>query len=193
MPTSAARWSARCRWWTECCSWWTRPKGRCLRPGFVLSKALELGLPPIVVINKIDRSDARPGEVLDEVYDLFIDLDASEEQLDFPVFCTDARKGLCRQGLEGEFSDLMPLLDEILSTLPAPEGNPAAPLQLLVTNLDYSDYLGRLAVGRIVNGTLKAKTTVGIARADGLGEAKVGVVYSHEGLDRVEVERGGCR
>jgi GTP-binding protein len=156
---------------------------------FVLQKALALGLPPIVVINKIDRADARAAEVLDEVYDLFIDLDAEDDQLDFPVFCTDARKGLCRAGLEGEFGDLRTLLDEILMTLPAPQGDPAASLQLLVTNLDYSDYLGRLAVGRIVNGTLVAKKTVGIAREDGIGVAKVGVVYSHEGLRRVEVER----
>jgi len=155
---------------------------------FVLSKALELGLPPIVVINKIDRDDARPAEVLDEVYDLFIDLDADEAQLDFPVFCTDARKGLCRKGLEGEFSDLQFLLDEIVKTVPPPSGDPSASLQLLVTNLDYSDYLGRLAVGRIVNGTLYAKRTVGIAREDGIGAAKVGVVYSHEGLQRIEVE-----
>ena len=155
---------------------------------FVLSKALELGLPPIVVINKIDRDDARPAEVLDEVYDLFIDLDADEKQLDFPVYCTDARKGLCRKGLEGEFADLQFLLDEIVKTVPPPSGDPSASLQLLVTNLDYSDYLGRLAVGRIVNGTLYAKRTVGIARENGIGAAKVGVVYSHEGLHRVEVD-----
>ncbi len=156
---------------------------------FVLSKALSLGLPPIVVLNKIDRADARPGAVLDEVYDLFIDLDASDAQLDFPVFCTDARKGLCRRGLEGDLSDLLPLFEEILKTLPAPEGDASAPLQLLVTNLDYSDYLGRLAVGRIVNGTLHAGSAVGVARADGVGSARVGVVYAHEGLQRVEVER----
>ncbi len=155
---------------------------------FVLSKALDLGLPPIVVINKIDRPDARPHEVLDEIYDLFIDLDADDKQLDFPVYCTDARKGLCRKGLEGEFSDLQFLLDEIVTSVPPPSGDPSAPLQLLVTNLDYSDYLGRLAVGRIVNGTLYAKRTVGIAREDGIGTAKVGVVYSHEGLHRIEVE-----
>ena len=155
---------------------------------FVLSKALELGLPPIVVINKIDRDDARPAEVLDEVYDLFIDLDADEKQLDFPVYCTDARKGLCRKGLEGEFADLQFLLDEIVKTVPPPSGDPSASLQLLVTNLDYSDYLGRLAVGRIVNGTLYAKRTVGIARENGIGAAKVGVVYSHEGLHRIEVD-----
>jgi len=155
---------------------------------FVLSKALQLGLPPIVVINKIDRADARAAEVLDEIYDLFIDLDAADEQLDFPVFCTDARKGLCCTGIDGEFSDLHPLIEEILTTIPAPQGDPSSPLQLLVTNLDYSDYLGRLAVGRIVNGTLAANSTVGISREDGLGKAKVGVVYSHEGLKRVEVE-----
>ncbi len=154
---------------------------------FVLSKALQLGLPPIVVINKIDRADARADEVLDEVYDLFIDLDAADEQLDFPVFCTDARKGLCCTGIDGEFTDLHPLMEEILKTIPAPEGDPSAPLQLLVTNLDYSDYLGRLAVGRIVNGTLTANSTVAISRENGIEKAKVGVVYSHEGLKRVDV------
>jgi GTP-binding protein len=156
---------------------------------FVLSKALELGLPPIVVLNKIDRPDARPGQVLDEVYDLFIDLDANELQLDFPVFCTDARKGLCRRGLEGELGDLRPLFDEILAALPAPAGDPEAPLQLLVTNLDYSDYLGRLAIGRIVNGTLSANSTVSQAREEGIVRARVGTVYTHEGLDRVDVEQ----
>jgi GTP-binding protein len=155
---------------------------------FVLSKALQLGLPPIVVINKIDRADARAAEVLDEIYDLFIDLDAADEQLDFPVFCTDARKGLCCTGIDGEFTDLHLLMEEILTTIPAPKGDPSAPLQLLVTNLDYSDYLGRLAVGRIVNGTLAANSTVAISREAGLGKAKVGVVYSHEGLKRVEVQ-----
>jgi len=155
---------------------------------FVLSKALRLGLPPIVVLNKIDRADARPAKVLDEIYDLFIDLDATEEQLEFPVFCTDARKGLCRRGLDGELTDLRPLLEEILTTIPPAPGRASEPLQLLVTNLDYSDYLGRLAVGRVVNGTLTANSTVGIAREDGLGSAKVGVVYSHEGLKRVDVD-----
>jgi GTP-binding protein len=155
----------------------------------VLSKALSLGLPPIVVLNKIDRDDARPHKVLDEVYDLFIDLDASDSQLDFPVFCTDARRGLCRRGVDGELTDLLPLFQEILATLPAPLGDASAPLQLLITNLDYSDYLGRLAVGRIVNGTLEANSTVGIARAEGVDQARVGVVYTHEGLHRVEVER----
>jgi len=155
---------------------------------FVLSKALDLGLPPIVVLNKIDRSDARPGQVLDQVYDLFIDLDATDDQLDFPVFCTDARKGICRRGIDGEMSDLLPLFEEILATLPAPSGDPSGALQLLITNLDYSDYLGRLAIGRIVNGTLVANTGVGIARADGIEQVRIGVVYTHEGLERVEVD-----
>ena len=140
------------------------------------------------MLNKIDRGDARPAEVLDEVYRQFIDLDADQDQHDFPGCCTDARKGLCRRGIEGEFGDLRELRDEIVTTLPPPQGDEKAPLQLLVTNLDYSDYLGRLAVGRIVNGTLHASRTVGIAREDGIGEAKVGIVYSHEGLKRVEVE-----
>jgi GTP-binding protein len=156
---------------------------------FVLSKALELGLPPIVVLNKIDRTDARAGQVLDEVYDLFIDLDATDAQLDFPVFCTDARKGICCRGIDGEMSDLLPLFEEILTALPAPSGDPSAPLQLLITNLDYSDYLGRLAIGRIVNGTLVANSSVGIARAEGIEQARVGVMYTHEGLERVEVEQ----
>jgi GTP-binding protein len=142
------------------------------------------------VINKIDRDDARAAEVLDEVYDLFIDLDAGDEQLEFPVFCTDARKGLCRVGVDeaAEFTDLKPLMQEILDSIPAPEGDPTAPLQMLVTNLDWSDYLGRLAVGRIVGGTLKANAPTGLAREKGVERIKVGVVYSHEGLRRVEVE-----
>jgi GTP-binding protein len=157
---------------------------------FVLAKALQLGLPPILVINKIDRDDARAAAVLDEVYDLFIDLDAGDEQLEFPVFCTDARKGLCRVGVDeaAEFTDLKPLMQEILDSIPAPEGDPTAPLQMLVTNLDWSDYLGRLAVGRIVGGTLKANAPTGLAREKGVERIKVGVVYSHEGLRRVEVE-----
>jgi len=155
---------------------------------FVLAKALQLGLPPILVINKIDRDDARAEEVLDEVYDLFIDLDATEEQLNFPVFCTDARKGLCRKGFDGEFGDLKPLFEEIVNNLPEPEGIPSAPLQMLVTNLAWSDYLGRLAVGRIVNGTLRAASTVGLAREEGIVSVKIGTVFSQEGLKRKEIE-----
>src|SRR5438034_3865460 len=115
---------------------------------YVLSKALEAKLPPIVVINKIDRSDARPQEVLNEIYDLFIDLDAHEDQLEFPVLYTIAREGICRLTPDGENHKLLPLFDEIVRTIPAPSYDRNAPLQMLVLNLDYSDFVGRLAIGR---------------------------------------------
>src|SRR5437764_2239746 len=116
---------------------------------FVLRKALERRLTPIVVINKIDRSDARTQEVLNEVYDLFIDLDASEEQLDFPVLYTNARTGTATKNAEGAGEDLRPLFDAVVEHVPPPKGNPDAPLQLLVANLDSSDYLGLIAHVRI--------------------------------------------
>src|SRR5258706_1603451 len=119
---------------------------------FVLKQALELGLLPIVVINKIDRKDARPQEVLNEIYDLFIDLDAHENQLDFPVLYTIARDGICRLQPEGGDHRLLPLFEQIIKTIPAPRYDRQAPLQMLVLNLDYSDFVGRLAIGRIVNG-----------------------------------------
>ena len=156
---------------------------------FVLRKALELGLAPIVVINKIDRKDARPKEVLDEIYDLFIDLDAQEHQLDFPVLYTIARDGVCRLTPDGENHRLVPLFDAILQHIPAPRYEPEAPLQMLVLNLDYSDYVGRLAIGRIVNGVLKPRQPVAIARLDGtLDRTTVTRLYAFENLDRVEVE-----
>src|SRR5437867_1339854 len=130
---------------------------------FVLKKALELGLPPIVVINKIDRKDARTQEVLNEVYDLFIDLDATEEQLEFPVLYTIAREGICRLEPTGENHRLKPLFEQILKTIPAPRYDAAAPLQMLVLNLDYSDYVGRLMIGRIVNGEIRAKEDAALA------------------------------
>ena len=159
---------------------------------FVLRKALELGLPPIVVINKIDRKDARPREVLNEVYDLFIDLDASEEQLDFPVLYTIARQGVCRREPEGEDHRLLPLFEEILRTIPAPRYEPQTPLQMLVLNLDYSDYVGRLAIGRIVNGCVRARQDVALVRLDGQAvRTRVTNLYAFEGLERVEVEEAG--
>ncbi len=132
---------------------------------FVLRKALELGLPPIVVINKIDRKDARPQEVLNEIYDLFIDLDAHEDQLDFPVLYTIAREGMCRLTPDGEDHRLEPLFEAIVRTIPAPRYDPDTPLQMLVLNLDYSDFVGRLAIGRVVNGSVRNKQDVGVARA----------------------------
>jgi GTP-binding protein len=159
---------------------------------FVLKKALELGLPPIVVINKIDRKDARPGEVLDEIYDLFIDLDAHEDQLDFPVLYTIARAGICRLTPDGEDHRLQPLFEEIVRTIPAPRYDRQTPLQMLVLNLDYSDFVGRLAIARIMNGTVRARQDVALARLDGsLIKTRVTKLYAFEGLERVEVEEAG--
>ncbi len=157
---------------------------------FVLGKALERGLPPIVVINKIDRPDRRIQEVLDEVYDLFIDLDATEEQLDFPVLYTNAKAGLALTDPEGEGQDLVPLFEAILSSIPAPSFDPDAPLQFLVTNLQYSDYVGRIAVGKIVNGSLCYGQEVALLKPDEPPcKAGLSVVYSYEGLERVERDR----
>jgi GTP-binding protein len=154
---------------------------------YVLSKALEAKLPPIVVINKIDRSDARPQEVLNEVYDLFIDLDATEDQLDFPVLYTISKTGVSKRSMEDPPSDLRPLFDAILEHIPAPAGDPDGVLQMMVANLDYSDYLGRLAIGRVFNGTLRYGDTVAIAKRDGsLQTTRITKLYSFEGLKRVD-------
>ncbi len=159
---------------------------------FVLRKALEAKLPPIVIINKIDRSDARPKEVLNEVYDLFIDLEATEEQLDFPVFYCNARRGLCRLDPDGQDGPLIPLFDEILRTIPPPAYDPDAPLQLLVTSLDYDDYVGRLVIGRIFNGRLRKAQDVTLCRLDGsLVPARVTGLYGTQGLRRLEIEEAG--
>jgi GTP-binding protein len=159
---------------------------------FVLKKALELGLPPIVVINKIDRKDARTQEVLNEIYDLFIDLDATEDQIDFPVLYTIAREGICRLTPDGEDHRLEPLFDEIIRTIPAPRFAPGMPLQMLILNLDYSDYVGRLAVGRVVNGRIEQRQEVGLTRHNGeLLRGRISNLYAFEGLDRVEVGEAG--
>jgi GTP-binding protein len=121
---------------------------------YVLQKALAAKLPPIMVLNKIDRPDARPAEVLDEIYDLFIDLDATEDQLDFPVIYTNARTGVAHRKVGDDSSTLQPLFEEIVRSIPEPSGDPAATLQIQVTNLDYSDFLGRVAIARVFQGTL---------------------------------------
>jgi GTP-binding protein len=155
---------------------------------FVLKKALEAGLPPIVVINKIDRGDARPAEVLDEVYDLFIDLDATEDQLDFPVLYTNARAGTATLDVKLEGKTLEPLFETILTTVPPPRFDPAAGLQFRVTMLDWDDYVGRLVIGRIVNGRVRQADRVSVVHRDGTVEqAKVTVLYGYEGLKRVEI------
>jgi GTP-binding protein len=159
---------------------------------YVLMKALEARLPPIVVINKIDRPDARIQEVLNEVYDLFIDLDAAEDQLDFPVIYTNAKLGIAKLDPdevlpEGQTGTLRQLFDAILTHIPPPTGDPGNILQLLVANLDYSDYLGRLAIGRMFNGTLNLGDEVSIAKLDGsFQKTKITKLYSFEGLKRVD-------
>ncbi|MCU0601416.1 MAG: translational GTPase TypA [Desulfobacterales bacterium] len=154
---------------------------------FVLGKALSHGLPPIVVINKIDRPDRRIQEVLDEVYDLFIDLDATEEQLDFPVLYTNAKAGIALTDPEGKGRDLVPLFEAIIASIPAPAYDPGSPLQFLVTNLQHSDYVGRIAVGKVVNGSLRKGPGVALLKPDGAQrETSLSVVYTYEGLNRVE-------
>jgi GTP-binding protein len=154
---------------------------------YVLMKALEAKLPQIVVINKIDRPDARIQEVLNEIYDLFIDLDAHEDQLDFPVIYTNAKTGVAKTDLESDSDTLQPLFEAILKNIPAPVGDPHAVLQLLVANLDYSDYLGRLAIGRVFNGTLNIGDEVSIAKLDhSFHKTRITKLYSFEGLKRVD-------
>ncbi|MHB1936452.1 MAG: translational GTPase TypA [Acidobacteriaceae bacterium] len=156
---------------------------------YVLSKALEAKLPPILVINKIDRPDARPQEVLNEVYDLFIDLDAGEDQLDFPVLYTNAKLGTASLDAKTPGSDLQPLFEAIVSTIPPAMGDPAGPLQILVTNLDYSDYLGRLAIARVFNGTLHTGDEVAISKRDGsIEKTKITKLFSFSGLKRTDIE-----
>ena len=154
---------------------------------YVLMKALEAKLPPIVVINKIDRPDARVPEVLNEIYDLFIDLDATEDQLDFPVLYTVAKTGVAKTSMEDDSNNLKPLFDAILKSIPAPAGDPDGVLQMLVANLDYSDYLGRLAIGRVFEGTLNFGDTVAICKLDGSQHStRITKLYSFEGLKRVD-------
>jgi GTP-binding protein len=155
---------------------------------YVLGKALEAQLPPIVVINKIDRADARPQEVLNEIYDLFIDLDAQEEQLDFPVLYTNAKAGTASKDDKGGGEDLGPLFEAIVGTIPPPQGDLGGPLQILVANLDYSDYLGRLAIARVFNGTLRTGEEVAIAKLNGtLQKTKITKLFSFSGLKRTDI------
>jgi len=156
---------------------------------FVLRKALERRLPPIVVINKIDRPDARAKEVLNEIYDLFIDLDASDEQLEFPILYTNARLGTASFDAATSGRDLQPLFDAIVDHVPPPRGNPDAPLQILVANLDSSDYVGRIAIGRIFNGRVKIGDPVAVCKLDtAVQETRVTKLYAFDGLKRIDIE-----
>jgi GTP-binding protein len=157
---------------------------------FVLKKALEAGLAPIVCINKIDRQDARPAEVLDEVYDLFIDLDANDSQLDFPVLYTNAREGIALADPKGTGADLTPLFEAILRHLPGPEVDPDASLQFQANNLEYNEYVGRLAIGRIVAGSIGAGGSYSLCRLDGSRiVCKVAHLYGWHGLKRIELQQ----
>ncbi len=156
---------------------------------YVLQKALAAKLPPVVVLNKIDRADARPKEVLDEIYDLFIDLDATEDQLEFPVIYTNARDGVAHRALGDASRDLLPLFESIVQHIPAPPGDPAAPLQIQVMNLDYSEFLGRIAIARVFNGTLHRGEEVGISKLSGKVEpTRISKLFTFRGLERDEAE-----
>jgi len=156
---------------------------------FVLKKALELNLKPIVVINKIDRPQARCEEVIDEVLDLFIDLGASDEQADFPVVYASAKQGICGLSLNDLKNDLTPLFDVILDSVPAPKGSKDEPLQVRISNIDHDEYIGKIAVGKISRGTAKYGETVALCHADGtVTNVKAGRIYTFEGLTRTEVE-----
>jgi GTP-binding protein len=157
---------------------------------YVLSKALEQKLPVIVVINKIDRQDARPEEVVNEVYDLFIDLDASDEQIDFPILYAITRDGVAKLNLEDKSEDLLPLFQQILQTIPPPRCDENGPLQILVANLDYNDYVGRLAIGRIFNGQIAIGDQVSVCKHEGLIEkTRITQLYTFEGLKQIPIER----
>ncbi len=157
---------------------------------FVLRKALEAHLPAIVVVNKIDRHDARPEEVVNEIYDLFIDLDATDEQIEFPVLYAVSRAGVAKKQLADESNSLRPLFDQIVETIPAPKALRGDALQLLVANLDYSEYVGRLAIGRIFSGEIASGDTVSVVKRDrAVEKLRVKELYAFEGLKREAVAR----
>jgi GTP-binding protein len=151
---------------------------------FVLKKCIELGFPVIVVINKIDRQDARPDEVLNEVFDLFIDLEASEAQMDFPVIYAVGRDGVCKHEMADEMTSLKPLFETILAKVPPPKADAAAPLQIVINNIDHDDYVGRLAIGRLAAGTIKANQSVGILKLNAKNKGTIKVLTTYEGLKR---------
>ncbi len=159
---------------------------------FVLRKALEARLPAIAVVNKIDRQDARPEEVVNEIYELFLDLDATNEQIEFPILYSISREGIAKRLLTDESNSLRPLFDQILETIPAPKQIRSDTLQLLVANLDYSEYVGRLAIGRIFSGEISLGDQVSVAKPDGsFQKVRVSQLYAFEGLKREPIQRAG--
>ncbi len=160
---------------------------------FVLQKALEAKLTPIIVVNKIDRQDARPDAVLDEIYGLFIDLDANEDQLDFPVIYAVGRDGIAKTGLEDPSTDLEPLFRAIIETVPPPRADPSGSLQMLITNMDYNDFVGRLAIGRIVAGTIRANSDATLCKLDGTQKTfRISGLFGFEGLKREPITEAGA-
>ncbi|MEG2348071.1 MAG: translational GTPase TypA [Clostridia bacterium] len=160
---------------------------------FVLSKALALNLVPIVVVNKIDRPGARPFEVVDEVLELFMDLNANDDQLDFKVVFASAKNGYAKLSLDDESDSMQPLFETIVNTVPEPSGDEKKPLQLLVTNIDYDEYTGRTGIGRISRGTIKNGSQVALCKKDGtIQNTKIGKLYTYSGLNRIEVDEAKC-
>jgi len=160
---------------------------------FVLKKALERGLKPIVVVNKIDKKDARPEEVVDEVFDLFFELGANDDQLDFPVIYASSREGIAMKDLDNPQDNMTDLFDAIIDMVPAPECDPTQPLQMLVSNIDSDEYIGRIAVGKIKRGYIQAGETVAICKKDGtIAKAKVNKLFIYDGLKRVEAQEVKC-
>ena len=158
---------------------------------YVLRKALEQGLKPIVVINKIDRPDQRVDDVYDEVLELFMELDADDDQLDFPVIYAAARDGIAKFKMEDMNDNLEPLMQTIVKEIPAPQGDADGPLQMMVTTLEADDYVGRVAIGRVIRGAVRPNQNVVVISGDHETKAKVGKVYVYQGLKRVEVDEAG--
>ena len=159
---------------------------------FVLRKALEARLPAIAVVNKIDRADARPVEVVDEIYELFLDLDATDEQIDFPILYCVSRDGVAKKNLDDQSTNLQPLFEQIVQTIPSPRQQRSDSLQLLVANLDYNDYVGRLAIGRIFSGEIKVGDQIAVAKPDGIIlKTRVSQLYAFEGLKREPITSAG--
>ena len=159
---------------------------------FVLRKALELNLPCIALVNKIDRQDARPEEVVNEIYDLFIDLGANDTQIEFPILYSISRDGIAKKDLQDESKNLVPLFEQVLETIPAPKPVRDDSLQLLVANIDYNPFVGRLAIGRIFSGEIAKNQEVIVAKVDGSTQkTRVKELFAFEGLDRTPVEKAG--
>ena len=157
---------------------------------FVVQKTLEKKLPIILVINKIDRPDARPSEVIDEVYDLFIELDANEEQIEFPIVYTNAKVGAAHYQIEDSSDSLVPLFDQIVSSIPGPEVGDGSITQFLITNLDYDNYVGRLAIGRMMSGELESNRSYALCgEGDSVSTIKISVLYTYAGLQKTQVNK----